>query len=154
MMLFHTTRRQARFGTIIQATLRPEDTIPAFLGELRRLRGRVPRELWLSAQACLRNASTMDENGLEVSNDLINDLNNYAPPYAYFGASPGDGADFGFWLNDDWQLNFRDNGGLQVADTSEVPADYVGEVLHVNDHGNVALYNANKGALTEVWSLV
>src|SRR5436190_2016674 len=30
----------------------------------------------------------------------------------------------------------REFEGLVVADTSEVPAEYCGEVLHINDHGN------------------
>jgi len=35
-----------------------------------------------------------------------------------------------------------------------VPADYCGEVLHVNDHGNATLYAAERGQLSEVWSVV
>ncbi|MGH8674178.1 MAG: hypothetical protein ACREVG_07705, partial [Burkholderiales bacterium] len=46
-------------------------------------------------------------------------------------AFSGDGADFGYWLQD-----MTDFDGLRVNDTSEVPSDYSGEVLHVNDHGN------------------
>lgn len=30
--------------------------------------------------------------------------------------------------------------GLVVSDTSDVPKGYVGEVLHINDHGNATLY--------------
>lgn len=33
--------------------------------------------------------------------------------------------------------------GLVVADLSEVPADYLGAVLHVNERGNCALYSWN-----------
>jgi hypothetical protein len=35
--------------------------------------------------------------------------------------------------------------GMIVNDTSEVPDDYDGEVLHVNDHGNATLYLAEAG---------
>lgn len=45
--------------------------------------------------------------------------------------------------------------GKVVDDLSEVPEGYRGQVLHVNDHGNVTLYNAFKnGALHEVASRV
>ena len=40
-----------------------------------------------------------------------------------------------------------------VSDTADVPDDYRGEVMLVNDHGNVTLYHA-KVALEEVWAIV
>ena len=51
----------------------------------------------------------------------------------------------------------RRNGefdGLVVSDTSEVPEDYCGAVLHINDHGNTTLYSAVDGILDEVGSIV
>jgi hypothetical protein len=91
------------------------------------------------------------DDASEVLSDLFNALNEFAPAYGYFGAHPGDGADYGFWLHEDWEQDFD---GLKVDDTSEVPSDYSGEVLHVSDHGNPTLYVANAGVLTEVWALV
>lgn len=45
--------------------------------------------------------------------------------------------------------------GLVVDDLSEVPGRFAGEVLHVNDHGNVTLYRAFKnGSLHEIASRV
>lgn len=45
--------------------------------------------------------------------------------------------------------------GLVVSDTSEVPADYDGEVLHINDHGNATLYVADgEGNLKEIAAVV
>jgi len=61
------------------------------------------------------------------------------------------GSYYGFWLSESFEADFD---GLKVSDTSEVPADYSGEVLHVNDHGNATLYAASAGALTEIWSVV
>lgn len=72
-------------------------------------------------------------------------------PYFYFGSHVDDGSDFGFWLSEFMIEEFE---GLKVEDTSQVSDSYTGEVLHVNDHGNITLYNAKKGKLTEVWSLV
>ena len=49
----------------------------------------------------------------------------------------------------------REFEGKVVEDLSEVPEGYRGQVLHVNDHGNVTLYNAFKnGSLHEVASCV
>jgi hypothetical protein len=44
--------------------------------------------------------------------------------------------------------------GLAVDDLSEVPDDYDGEVLHINDHGNATLYACSEGALKEIASVV
>lgn len=89
-----------------------------------------------------------------LNETLFDALQEFAAPYFYFGAHPGDGCDYGFWLVEDVAQQVEDNGGLNVSDTSDVPADYSGEVLHVNDHGNPTLYHADKGHLTEIWSLV
>lgn len=49
----------------------------------------------------------------------------------------------------------REYDGLTVSDTSEVPKGYRGEVLHINDHGNVTLYRAfANGTLREIASCV
>lgn len=155
----------ATFGSISTGTLRAADLIDTFSSELSAL---MPEDaashvdLCANADAWLeRNAedgaeSEPDhlENGDELVCDLIDALQEYAPAYGYFGAHPGDGADFGFWLSEDWQQDATDNGALEVEDTSDVPADYCGEVVHVNDHGNATLYLANNGALSEVWSIV
>jgi hypothetical protein len=145
---------KATFGSISTCTLRSEDLIPTFCDELRALRGSVPLELWRDAQRCMRNQQVMDDIGSEVVSDLIDELQNFAPPYGYFGANDGDGADFGFWLSSDWERDAKDSGALFVSDTSEVPAGYSGEVVQVSDHGNATLYFARKGKLTEVWSVV
>ncbi len=95
-----------------------------------------------------------EDAGFDVE-ALFDELNAFAPPYCYFGAHPGDGADYGFWLSDDAIEDARADGdALFVDDTSEVPDDYSGEVFHVNDHGNVTLYTASNGVLTEVWAIV
>ena len=82
---------------------------------------------------------------------LFDALEAYCLPYFYFGAHPGDGADYGYWLSDEWEQGFD---GLKVSDTSEVPRDYTGEVLLVNDHGNMTLYACTRGRLREVWAIV
>jgi hypothetical protein len=48
----------------------------------------------------------------------------------------------------------EDFDGLKVSDLSEVPPGHTGEVLLVNDHGNMSLYNCNRGGHREVWGVV
>jgi hypothetical protein len=96
-----------------------------------------------------------DETAQEAVDALFDILGEYCPPYCYFGAHEGDGADYGVWISwDSLDMAAHDGDILKVSDTSEVPADYTGEVLHVNDHGNCTLYAANNGDLTEVWAVV
>lgn len=100
----------------------------------------------------------------DIVNDLIDALNEFAPEYGYFGAHPGDGSDYGFWLHEDWQQSAKDDDVLFVDDLANVPADYEGMVCVVNDHGNASLYmrsfigtdRADDGhwAHREIWSVV
>jgi len=84
--------------------------------------------------------------------DLMEVLQHYAPSYFYFGSQPGDGADYGYWLSESFRNDFE---GLKVPDLSEIPNDYVGEVLEINDHGNMTLYLKSRNRkLIELWSLV
>lgn len=130
-------------GTVSHGTMRPEDLIPAFVS-------------WLESQKPLRreHRKLLKENSGdddETLEELFDALNEYAPPYFYFGAHPGDGSDYGYWLSDNFQNEFD---GLKVDDLSKVPVGYTGEVLHVNDHGNMTLYRAVRGRLYEIWSIV
>lgn len=148
--------RKARFGTVSHGTLKTDDLIGTFADELRAVRGAIPKGLYKHLRMWQEGSKEIDP--AELVNDLTDALNECAPPYGYFGAHEGDGSDFGFWLRSDWEEGFD---GLRVSDTSEVPADYNGEVIHVNDHGNVTLYwsdpaNAHRSSarLTEIWSVV
>lgn len=165
--------RYASFGSVSTGTLRPEDLLVAFADELDYQLGRqvtrFPRKEYrkLIREARRHSANSVisvanadevmlaianyDETSEDIVNELIDALNEFAPPYAYFGAHSGDGADFGYWLTDDLAFAFD---GLKVSDTCEVPRDYSGEVLHVNDHGNVTLYAARNGKLREIWAVV
>ena len=145
--------KTANIGRVSSGTMRPEDLIPEFAWELRNLRGSLPRDLSADIRKCERaweNGESFEFED-EVLSDLFDALNDYAPPYCYFGSHPGDGADYGFWPIDGFEEDFD---GLKVSDTSEVPKGYSGEVMHVNDHGNVTLYSAKNGKLREVWSMV
>lgn len=146
-------RKQVQLGSVSTATLRPQDLIEAFADTLRALRGALPREV--SSLLRAYRAGKCDEVGeATLLEDLTLALEAYAPDYCYFGAHPDDGADFGFWLSDDWQQMARDDGVPFVADTGDAPAD-APVVAQVSDHGNVTLYARTRaGTLREIWSVV
>lgn len=147
--------RKVTFGTISHGTLRTVDLAEAFAAELDYLDSealaRIDAEYAEVADA--EDWEDIDEETLSWYVGALSDaLQELAPPYAYFGALESDSSDFGFWPDVDALQS--DSNVLRVSDTSEVPDDYVGDVMHISDHGNVTLYTAEGGRLSEVWSIV
>jgi len=75
-----------QLGSISTGTLKTEDLLPAFIHEL-----------------AIRNPDHtlyFDGEPSDMLREVDQDLQELCPPFVYFGAHPGDGADFGFWP--DW----------------------------------------------------
>lgn len=159
----------ATIGTVSHGTLRTDDLLDSFLDLLEDLMeerslsdDRDPAahgayDDWRSSldrrrgRADYPGTSESDEDLAET----MDRLEEFAPPYCYFGTLPGDGSDFGFWPSEDLAQLVTEGGGLVVSDLSEVPEDFLGEVFHVNDHGNATLYAINGPEdFNEVWSIV
>lgn len=149
----------ASLGTVSWGTMRPQDLLPSFAGELRALghRSRELTKIESRINRALNGKYGEDDKYFESEiaqwdiETLCDMLKEHAPAYAYFGASEGDGSDYGFWLPYDFTEN--DFDGLKVDDLNEIPARYTGEVLEVNDHGNMTLYFCKNGKLAEIWSV-
>ena len=141
------------FGTWIRATHLLEDLFPSFIELLEELE----KGGSLSISKDFKDKSTWDD---ELLHDLLDALNEYAPPFCYFGAHEGDGSDFGFWVD----INYIEDCThscelLQTSDLAEIPGDFCGDAVVINDHGNMSLYRAgidSKGeqTLTEIWAVV
>ena len=102
-------------GTIIHATLRPQDLLPAFLRELLERSekafnayfsgledsplGRLLHYKtleWECEEKALETYVASEECAWDLE-ALLDALDEHAPEGHYFGAHPGDGSDFGFW---------------------------------------------------------
>jgi len=146
-------------GSISSGTMQERDLIPCFLDELEWQVRQGKKRGYLREINRIRRAADKDiDDSYFHSEDasfdleyLFNSLNEFAAPYFYFGANPGDGADYGYWLSEDMEYGFD---GLKVEDLSEVPKDYRGEVLYCNDHGNMTLYVKNSRGFKEIWGIV
>lgn len=133
-------------GTVSHGTLRTEDLLDTFADELEY---QVQRDENLYLTPSIRDAllkSVWDareitdfesELAADMVNELIDQLNEYAPPYCYFGSHEGDGSDFGFWPIWDAldELPTVEDGDGAKALGEDCKA--------VNDHGNLTLYNMN-----------
>jgi hypothetical protein len=147
------------FGTIIEGTTQPRDLIPAFADCLESFKPSHPAEINVIAEArAIKNCES--DTAQEIIGELMDYLNDYAPPYGYFGAHPGDGSDYGFWVSEDVAQEISDNGGAVGSETPNSNTQS-GECLVVSDHGNMTLYawqpNANRitgSHWKEVWSIV
>jgi hypothetical protein len=167
--------------------MRNEDLVPTFayklqqlarqpgilLAKIRRQHAKLVREI----EARIENEIEFEDSDLGIGGYADDDLESifdaleeYAAPYFYFGTHPGDGSDYGFWLREDWDADFRaidhkpDAGQtltrdemtcpIKVSDLADVPTWFRGEVAVVNDHGNVTLYFKTSRSLREVWAIV
>ncbi len=150
--------KYASFGSVSHGTLRNEDLLSAFAGELDcQLKRQSTRFKRAAFRKLIREANSIDpdsDDASELVNELIDALNEFAPPYGYFGTNEGDGSDFGFWIDiDDMRRGAFD--GLTINAGDEVPADYRGEVLSITDHGNVTLYvKTGRNKMREIWGVV
>lgn len=174
-----TAKRRVEYpmGSVSCGTMREEDLIPEFCYQLKSLAkqtGIVPAKTRKEHLKMVREIEERVKNddyfksedaGFDLNESLFDALDEYAAPYFYFGAHPGDGADYGFWLSEDWDEGFytvsksttipRDQEtGIKVNDLVLVPSWFRGEVAVVNDHGNVTLYVKTSRSLREIWNVV
>lgn len=140
--------RYAHIGTISHGTLRTEDLLPAFAEELEYYTHRNREELGAAETerllALVNEAAAYyaehEEDADELIDELRIELDQFAPPYCYFGALDGDGTDFGFWPCMD-----------VIEELPDVEACVFGEdAKSVNDHGNVTVYAADGRVLLEI----
>ena len=161
--------RNIHFGTVIQGTLRNEDLIPAFTGEIEYLSaGYLDADianLYHIAQETIdlydQDSEVNEEIASEIVNDLIDVLNGYAPPMAYFGSLDGDGADFGWWIDSNRITDMMhtaqetcnpEEKWITDCDCQSTDCtDRHGYILQVNDHGNTTLMDTDRNV---IWSIV
>ena len=158
-------------GSVISGTMRPEDLIPALCKELEtQLETQKPLlkdHRKLLDEIYERIEAKRNDRDLEAANyvdglfdaldldSLFDALNEFAPPYHYFGSHPGDGSDYGFWLDEYWGQQLINDGGIIVNDLADVTEDHVGYVAVVNGHGNATLYyRGGNHHMTMVWDIV
>jgi hypothetical protein len=136
----------AEFGSISHGTLREEDLIPEFCSTLRQLGHRDPELTEIERRMRKAGYYESEDASYDLNETLCDMLQEHAPDFCYFGSHPGDGSDFGFWLDED-QLKEAVIDG-HVVKVNDFTPDFI---LAVNDHGNQTLYRIKA---EEVWAVV
>lgn len=153
-----TVRQECvRIGTLIEGTLRGEDLLPAFADELKRLdphHSLVKEAYEIMATWGTGDESEENEQISETVNAIQDALQEYCPPFVYFGTLEGDGACFGFWPDlmaleeERMYAKPSDADGYQYLEDCNV-------WVQVNDHGNVTLLENDNGKPgREIWAAV
>jgi len=135
-------------GPISSGTLRTEDLIDAVMAEIRYVhqdvadpRGNIDLGAWPTEfrkvyQEAEKITDHESEEAEYILEDLIEKLNELAPPHLWLGSHPDDPACFGWWYEDpkEWwcdKVTIRD--GESFVDTDcEI-------YVEINDHGNVTV---------------
>ena len=144
--------KYALLGSISHGTLRTEDLLDVFANELEYHVLRNAADLPLAARETLRalvyDAREVEDYDSEAASEIVNELQDalqeFAPPYCYFGNTEGDGSDFGFWPD---MYGIED---LPRVDSSIEARELGEDCISVNDHGNVTVYGGDGSILLEL----
>lgn len=167
-----TERNELALGSYSSGTMRDVDLIPTFMGLFEEMDAKRAKSYrWSNRKYFnyLDDMSKYDEEDArereemlpEITQELFDILNEYCPPYTYFGSHPGDGADYGVWVSDSIEDDVRYGEIAKVEDLSELD-EMLSEckipknVLLVNDHGNMTLYTqtARLDETTEEYTVI
>lgn len=88
-------------GGVSWGTMREEDLIPRFLHALETVDAGRAADLRDEFEEIneTTDVERRDEWRRDLLDTLYDALNAHCPPYCYFGAHPGDGADYGVWIS-------------------------------------------------------
>ena len=99
-----TEKRVGCVGTVSQATMDTGELISCFIEELGGLDPDAAKEYRLEVKEFRRSHGEswdLYDDAVYMLDDLFDELDKHSPEGCYFGAHPGDGADFGWWPVED-----------------------------------------------------
>ena len=146
-----------QLGSISTGTLRTEDLLPKFAHALLAIvTDNEQYELEMVEDALngrIKRTGVDTRTAVGLLDDIQDSLNQYCPPFVYFGTLEGDGADFGFWVDRDAIQEAIDPTSCLVRINAN--GDYVleedGVIVQVSDHGRVTVMDMERNIL---WSVV
>ena len=154
---------QFQLGSISTGTLRPEDLLKAFTITLHSMESDAHYKKYDTQtlvpfrwSALLEDATNMVDEKTEWDDYMLDELlpdalQEYCPPFVYFGTLEGDGADFGFWPDMESLDYERNYWGEETAEWNEEHLVNHDLLVHISDHGNVTVMDMERNVL---WSVV
>ena len=132
-------------GTISWGTLRNQDLIPSFMDVLLDHDLSTAHALQKEYREVFQNIDNDEfmatsEDATYLVEALFEALNEIAPPFHYFGATAGDGSDFGFWADVDAVQESILHAEPVPNTNYRVSIDDL-VLWEVTDHGNVTGYH-------------
>ena len=145
---------QFQLGSISTGTLRTLDLLEAFASEAEARCGDMATKAVSTARIYLDpDAIVDDEQAQETLDELRFLLEDSCPPFVYFGTLEGDGADFGFWADqnaiDDFISEAIEADLITVTDTGDEyhNGTYIAQLAH--DTENVTVMDMERNI---IWS--
>lgn len=142
-------------GSISWGTLRAQDLGPAFAETLAGL-GDTPNVPDFSTDDEWEEFWQSEDGGYLIE-EMMDRLNELAPPYVGFGASEGDGSDFGFWVDHDDIRDAIRFGEVEIIPSLDAVSSVESEYVVVGDEDDYrALYLVGdlvKGDDIPIWSI-
>ena len=139
-----------QLGSVSSGTMRYKDLIPCFESELAMLSKTALRKIHVAQKKWEKN----EEIVYYYLNSLFDALNERCPLFCYFGASEGDGANYGCWFSRNAledAISCREV--VKVNAGEEYPEDWKNNyeyLVEVNDHGNVTIIDRKERIVLEV----
>jgi hypothetical protein len=99
----------ATVGSVISGTMRKEDLIPDFIFELGELEHESDNlsEIITRFNESDKSYFKSEDSDFDLE-ELFDMMDEHSPEGYYFGAHPGDGSDYGFWMFEDYSDNEED----------------------------------------------
>lgn len=152
----------AGIGSVSSGTMRERDLIPAFMDILEFLDSERAEGIWEENPILFEHLNNdqeglgyipdeLQQNAGYLTENLFDALQEYAPPYACFGSTEGDGADYGFWIcHGSIEEDIKSGEILKIGDTGDIPSDYEGLAVDIDIP---ALYECKPGEKpVELWN--
>jgi hypothetical protein len=151
------TMTEFQLGSISTGTLFTGDLIAAFANALLGICDGNAEATELARDSKQYLEPDIDDTDEEFRHSLVESLtdylNEFCPPFVYFGTHPGDGADFGFWPDleaIDASCEREHHRRTHNPDTGEIVLEDDSVIVQVNDHGNVTVMDMERSV---IWSV-
>lgn len=110
----------------------------------------------LELRWCHEIPTELEDDAQELLEAIVNALQDFCPPYCYFGSLPSDTSDYGVWFNsDEFDEACRSGEVVMIIDTPPTEIDCLTcpdayYFAAVTDHGNLTVWSSDRMTVLEM----